>query len=89
MSDPTPKNPRKPYVSAQVMRGLLSLHRRTMIENPEELLAKLWIQRMVEYRARVGCRPLTAQDARCCLPSAPGPDSPSGPGEGTKETPCK
>ena len=89
MSDPTPKNPRKPYVSRSVMEGLVSMSRRMRVENPEELLARLWIRRMVEYRERVGCRPLTAQDARCCLPSAPGPDSPSGPGEETKETPCE
>jgi hypothetical protein len=78
--------PRKPYLSAAVMRGLVSIIDRTRIEDSDELLARLWIRRTVKHRERLGCKPLTAQDARCCLPSAPGPDSPSGPGEETKET---
>jgi hypothetical protein len=81
--------PRRPHLSASVMEGLLSMVNRMRVEDSCELLARTYVRRMAEYRAAIGCRSLTAQDARCCLPSAPGPESTSGPGEETKETRCE
>ena len=81
MTDTTAKKLRKPYISASVIRGLASMSDRLATVDSNELAAKSWIARMVDYRDRVACALLSAQDARVCLPSAPEPDSSSGSGE--------